>query len=476
MWKSGRESAIIYKLKISAAHLMSREEIDMKLNACEKTDVNVYSLDITVEAAEFAGAVAKVAARELKKIQIPGFRKGKAPRAMVEKMYGKDVFYEDALELVFSDNYLAAVEESKLDVVGDPFDFNVVSMTLTEGANVTCKVYVKPEVSIEGYKGIEAPKADAEVTDEEVDEEIEKVREDNARFVEVDGRAAADGDIVTIDYLGKLDGEPFDGGSAEDFDLTLGSGMFIPGFEEQVVGHEIGESFVINVSFPDDYGNNDLAGKAVTFDITIKAIKVKELDALDDEFAKDVSEFDTFDEYKADVRKSIAEKKQEKADSDFKNAVLEALAEKLEVEAIPQPMIDAAVADIMNDLDYNLRMNGTSLENYMRITGMSEESFRSVYADRAEKNVRLTLALEKIAALEGFECTDEELEEEYGKIAEAYNVDIERIKSAIRVDTVKGDVIKRKAVDLVTENAVAVAPAEEEAETPADETPADDAE
>ena len=437
------------------------------LKSAEKTGVNESSITLTVSAEAFEKAVNKVYNQQKGKINVPGFRKGKAPRSLIEKMYGADVFYNDALDLVFPDEYAAAVDEASLDVVGNPFDFEIKSIG-KDGAELFFKVSTKPVITIDGYKGITAYKASEEVTDADVDAEIEKLRKQNARSVEVEGRAVENGDIAVIDFEGFVDGEAFDGGKAEAYELTIGSGSFIPGFEEQIIGHNAGDEFDVNVNFPEEYAE-ELAGKAAVFKIKLNAIRAEELPELDDELAKDVSEFDTLEELKADKRKTLAEQKADRVKSDFENGIYDKLA-ALVTEEIPQCMIDSAVDNMVNQFKYSVEQQGISFEQYMGYLGMTEDSIRDMYKDRAEKEVKIDLALEKIAELEGFEVSEDEINAEYARLAGVYGVDEDTVKKAIYADSIKKDLLGKKASELVINSAVATdKPEEPEAEEAKDE-------
>ena len=429
------------------------------LNSAEKTGTNEITLDFSISAEDFAAAVMKAYHKNKNRINVPGFRKGKAPKAIIEKMYGENVFYDDALEIAFPDAYDAAMEEAGYVGVDNPFDFNIQEVG-KEGAHIICKVTVKPAIEIDGYKGLSAVKPSAEVTDEEVEADLNKKREDNAREISVEDRAAQNGDIANIDFEGFVDGVAFEGGKGEDHDLELGSGSFIPGFEDQIVGHNVGDEFDVNVTFPEDYAE-ELAGKAAVFKVKLNEIKIKELPEADDDFAKDVSEFDTLDELKEDIRKTLAESKQASADREFESAIFDKLAALVTAE-IPQCMIDRTVDNMLTEFRYSIESQGFPFEQYLSYFGMTEDSVKESYKERAEKEVKTELALEKIAELEGFEITDEEVEAEYAAMAERYRVDLDTVKKAISVDRVKTDLKNRKASDLVKETAVAEAPKPEE--------------
>ena len=425
----------------------------MNLIKSEKTDKGVWTLQFSVDKDTFAKAVSDSFRKNSGKITVPGFRKGKAPRAVVEKMYGKGYFYEDAFNAVLPDAFEAALKDSKLDMVGQP-DFDVVSVSDEDGVVFSAKVSVKPEVKIEGYLGIEAEKKVVPVTDEEVDQEIKTLQERNSRETDLDeGGKAEMGDICTIDFDGSVDGVPFDGGKGSDYPLKLGSGNFIPGYEEQVAGHTLNETFDVKVSFPEDYHVKELAGKPAVFKTTIHKIQHIELPALDDDFAKDFTEFDTFDEYRKDVRAKIEKRHGEEADSEFENAVLDQLIEKTDAE-IPETMFVAETENFVRDYDNRLRMQGLDLKTYFQYTGMDLDKLRAQLRPQAEKQVRLRLALEKIAELEKLETTQEDIDGEIQRIADAYQMKVEDVRKAVPMDSVAEDMKVKKAMDLVKEKAV----------------------
>lgn len=425
----------------------------MNLIKSEKTDKGVWTLQFSVDKDTFAKAVSDSFRKNSGKITVPGFRKGKAPRAVVEKMYSKGYFYEDAFNAVLPDAFEAALKDSKLDMVGQP-DFDVVSVSDEDGVVFSARVSVKPEVKIEGYLGIEAEKKVVPVTDEEVDQEIRTLQERNSRETDLDeGGKAEMGDICTIDFDGSVDGVPFDGGKGSDYPLKLGSGNFIPGYEEQVAGHTLNETFDVKVSFPEDYHVKELAGKPAVFKTTIHKIQHIELPALDDDFAKDFTEFDTFDEYRKDVRAKIEKRHGEEADSEFENAVLDQLIEKTDAE-IPETMFVAETENFVRDYDNRLRMQGLDLKTYFQYTGMDLDKLRAQLRPQAEKQVRLRLALEKIAELEKLEATQEDIDGEIQRIADAYQMKVEDVRKAVPMDSVAEDMKVKKAMDLVKEKAV----------------------
>lgn len=410
---------------------------------------NQVKLELVIAKADFDAAVDKAFKKNAPKIQIPGFRKGKATRGLIEKFYGKGVFYEDALNDILPNELTKAVEEAKLDVVSRP-EIEVGDIN-DDGVEVSAVYFVKPEVAIKDYKGIEAVKTVREVTDEDVDHEIMHARERASRMVEVE-RAAEKGDFATIDYLGTVDGVPFDGGKDEGHKLELGSGSFIPGFEDQIIGHNVGDEFDVNVTFPEEYHAEELKGKAAVFACKLHKLEVKELPALDDEFAKDVSEFDTLAEYTADVKANIEKRYAEMADGDVETQLKLALVDAVEAE-IPECMYENEVEHMIEDYSYRMQSQGISMDMYMKYTGMTMDNFKEQFRPQAESQVKLQLALEKIVELEGLTATEEEIEAEYARLAEMYKVEVEKIRTAIPVDMVTRDLAVNKAIALVKENA-----------------------
>lgn len=421
----------------------------MSLIKKELTEKSGFVMEFSVSREAYEKAENEAYKKNVKSINVPGFRKGKAPKAIIEKMYGKGIFFEDAINACIPEAFEAAVKEAELKVVGTP-KFDLVS----DDGDIVLKAegFVKPEVSIENYKGIEVEKKVAEVTDEEISAELDRARERNARTIEITDRAAQNGDICNIDYEGSVDGVPFEGGKANGHDLKLGSGAFIPGFEDQIVGKNIGEEFDVNVTFPEEYHAKELAGKAAVFKTKLNAIKFEELPALDDEFAKDVSEFDTLDEYKADIKAKMVKRNEDRAQSEFENALAEALIERLSAE-IPEPMFEAETENYVRDYDTRLRANGLDLNTYFKYTGLTLDALRKEMRPNAEKQVKVRLALEKIAALENLSVTDEEVEAEYKRVSDAYNVPVEQVKSMVMADDIKADLLVAHAMDFVKENA-----------------------
>lgn len=424
----------------------------MNLKATNKTETNKYELEIEVPAEDFNKAIDEVFKTESKKITIPGFRRGKAPKAFIEKYYGESVFFEAAVDRLYRPALMDAVEASGLEVISIG-QADITEVSKANGVQMKVTVVVKPEITIEGYKGIEASKKKVEVTDEDVSAELAKVQDRNSRMVTVEDRAALTGDTAVIDFEGFCDGEAFEGGKGENFELALGSGQFIPGFEDQIVGHETGEEFEINVKFPEEYQAENLKGKDATFKIKLHEIKRKELPVLDDEFAKDVSEFDTLDAYKQSIREKLQNDREKSAEADVENQILEALIEKVEGE-IPEEMYDNEVEESINSFAYRLQSQGLNLETYLKYTGMTTDSLKEQFRPQSEKQVKLRLALEKIAANEGLEPTAEELDAEYEKLAKMYEMEVDKIKNIVAEAQVKGDLQSQKAVDFVKENAV----------------------
>ena len=423
----------------------------MSLTKSEPIEKNRYELQFTVDKATFDNAVNAVYRKQVKSITVPGFRKGKAPRSIIEKMYGTGVFYEDAINDLIPAAYTDAAKESALEIVGQP-EFDVISID-ENGLVLSAKVYVKPQVEINDYLGIEVEKEVASVTDEEVEKEIETVRERNSREIEVADCAAELGDTVVIDFEGFCDGTAFEGGKGTDYALKLGSGSFIPGFEEQVVGKSIDEEFDVNVTFPEEYHAAELAGKPAVFKVKIHAITRVELPELDDDFAKDVSEFDTFDEYKADLKAKIEKRHEAAADNQVENSLVETLIEKL-VADIPEAMYEAETENFVRDYDTRLRSQGLDLKTYFKYTGMNLDSLREQMRPQAERQVKARLALEKIAVLENLTASEEDIQAEYEKIASAYGIEIDQVKESVDASAIAEDMKVQKAMDLVKEKAV----------------------
>ena len=420
----------------------------MSLINKELTEKNGYVIEFSIDKETYAKAELEAYKKNVKSINVPGFRKGKAPMHVIKTFYGKEVFFEDAINACIPEAFEAAITEAGYDIVGNP-KFDLVSM---EGDIVLkAEGFVKPEVTIENYKGIEAKKKAVRITKDAIDEEIDKIRDRNARFVQESDEAIKDGDTITLDFEGFVDGVAFDGGKGENYELKIGSGSFIPGFEAQIVGHKIGEDFDVNVTFPEDYSAKDLAGKAATFKCTVKSLK--QLPELDDEFVKDVSEFDTVDEYKADVKSKLSERAKAEAEREWENALAEKLMDLLVAE-IPEPMFEAETENYLRDYDTRLRSSGLDLKTYMQYTGMTLDAIRAQLRPQAEKQVKIRLALEKIAVLENVDATEDEINDEYSRIAATYSVELDEVKKMIAAEDIKADLLTAKAMEIVKNNAI----------------------
>ena len=418
----------------------------------EKLEKNMAKLTIEVSAEDLDKAMEKAYQKQKSRISLPGFRKGKAPRKMIESMYGKGVFMEDAVNSLVPQEYTKALGECDLEIVSQP-EINVTQMEPGKALIFTADVAVKPEVTLGDYKGVEVPKSEIAVTDEEVDAEVKKEQDKNSRTVVVEDRAAANGDITTIDFEGFVDGVAFDGGKAENYNLTIGSGNFIPGFEEQIIGHSTDEEFSINVKFPEEYQAEELAGKDAEFKIKLHEIKAKELPEVDDEFVKDVSEKETVAEYRDELKETIAARLEDEAEKDKDNQIAEKLIELLEGE-IPQAMYDNQVNEMVRDFEMRIRSQGIDMNTYLQYMGIDLDGLKKMYADEAKKRVQLRLALETIAKKENIEVTDADLDEAYNKMAEAYKVDVETVKGAVPAETLTLDVKAEKALNMVKDSVV----------------------
>lgn len=424
----------------------------MSLKSCEKVETNVYALEISIESDAFKNAVSKAYTKNRGKYNVPGFRKGKAPKHIIETYYGKEVFWYDAIDAEYPALFEAAVKEAGIVPVSAPFEDEIVSLD-ENGFVVKLKVTVKPEVELKAYKGIKAEKEKVTVKKSEIKEEVEKALEKDAKLVAVEGKAAKKGDIATIDFEGFVDGVAFEGGKGESYDLELGSGNFIPGFEEQVIGHKVDEEFDINVTFPEEYAE-ELAGKEAVFKIKLHKIMKKELPKYDDEFVKDVSEFDTIADYEKNLEEEIKARKEAAAEREFENAVMDTLCDNVIAE-IPAVMVEKEVDNQINEFDYRLRSQGMSMDMYLQYLGMDVAALRDSYKEGAEKQVKLRLALEKVVELEKIEVSDEDVDTELKTYADAYNMPMEKIKTLVSADDVKADLACRKAMDLVKDTAVA---------------------
>ncbi len=427
----------------------------MTLIKAERTENSTVELEFSVDKETFDKEVTNVYRKQAANITVPGFRKGKAPRSIIERMYGKGVFYEDAANNLLPGAYEEALKaaEPAVEPVGRA-SFDIKSID-ENGIVFTATVPVKPAVTIEGYMGIEAQKVADEVTELEIENELKIVQEQNSREIDVTDAPAAVGNTVVIDFEGSIDGVPFDGGKGEDYHLKLGSGSFIPGFEDQIVGHSVGDAFDVSVTFPENYHASELAGKAAVFAVKLKAVQNIELPALDDDFAKDVSEFDTMDAYKADIKAKIAKRHEDAAESVFEETVIKALNEKLGGEAIPAAMVDAEAENLVRDYDNRLRMQGLDLNSYLKYTGSTLDQLREQVRPQAESYVKTRLALEKIAELENVTVSEEEIEEEYARLAEKYKMEADQVKPLIPAESLIEDLKVKKAMDLVKANAVA---------------------
>ena len=423
----------------------------MNLVKSEKNEHSMHYLEFAIDKATFDAAVDKVYRKQVKNINVPGFRKGKAPKSVIEKMYGQGVFFEDAINDLIPENYEAAVKEADIIPVGQP-EIDIVSID-ENGLVLSAKIPVKPEMKIADYKGIEAVKNNVEATDEEVSRELDMIRERNSREIEITEEAAQMGDIVKIDFEGSVDGVAFDGGKGSDYSLKLGSGSFIPGFEEQIAGHAIGEEFDVNVTFPEDYHAAELAGKASVFKTKVNAITRVELPELDDEFAKDASEFDTLDELKADMKAKIQERHDKQAENEFEEKLIEALIEKLEGE-IPEAMFVNETENFVRDFDNRLRSQGMDMNMYFKYTGLTIDALREQMRPQAERQVKARLALETIAAAEGIVASEQEINDEYQRIADAYRLELDQVKSMLDDASIIADIQVKKAMDIVKESAV----------------------
>lgn len=424
----------------------------MSLKATNNVETNKYELEIEISAEDFEAAIEKAYLKARKNIAMPGFRKGKAPRKLIEKEYGEQVFFEGAVNLLYAPVVNGAVEESGLELVTRP-EVEVTEISKENGVKLKATCITKPEVEVKDYKGIEVEKVVNPVTDEDINKQLDALREKNVTVETVDDRAAENGDDVVIDFEGFKDDVAFEGGKAEDFTLSLGSGQFIPGFEDQIVGHNAGEDFDINVTFPDEYQVKELAGAPAVFKIKLKSISKKVMPELDDDMVKDSTEFDTVDEYKADVKKKLEEANEKHADSEVEAKIFDKVIENMTAE-IPQVMFDNRVNEMISELEQRLAPQGISLDLYMQYTGQTIDTVKKAYAEQAEKQVKLRLALEKIAKLENIEVTEDELKAEFDKLAEAYKLDVDQIKQFIHDDDLKKDIAVGKAVDLIKDAAV----------------------
>ena len=422
----------------------------MNLVKNEKLENNSHELHFAVDAEAFNAAIAKAFKREAGKYNIPGFRKGKAPRHMIEKMYGADVFHYSAINDLFPDAYEAAVAESGIDPVDRP-EVDVVSASTDDGVVLKAVVTVKPEVKVGAYTGLKVSKKANTVEDAAVEAEIERMRERNARMITREG-SAENGDITDIDFEGFVDGTAFEGGKGEHFSLTLGSGQFIPGFEEQVVGHAAGDEFEVNVTFPEEYQAKELEGKPAVFKVKLNEVKTKELPVADDAFAKDVSEYDTLDELKSSIRKGMEEKAEKDTELEVENDLVDQVVATLEAD-IPSVMIESRIDEMARDFEYRLQQQGLRLQDYLKYMGGEAEKFRDGFKEQAEKQVKIRLALEEVAKKENLAATEEDFENEVKRIAEAYKMEVEKVRGIVPELEVKKDLAVNKAIDFIKKNA-----------------------
>lgn len=435
----------------------------MSLKETKKIDTNRYQLEITVDGEKFREAIKEAYKKNGKKINVPGFRKGKAPLHIIETYYGSEIFFEDALNLLYNDLVEDAIKESGLKVINDKMDFDLVSISKEDGADFKVSLTTYPEIEIGEYKGLKAEKTAVKVDAAEVNAEVNAMAERNARMVSVEDRAAKKGDTVVIDFEGFTDGKAFEGGKAEGHSLVLGSGQLIPGFEDQIIGKNIGDEFDVNVTFPEEYGAKELAGKEAVFKVKLHEIKVKELPAVDDEFAKDVSEFDTLKELKADLKKKALDRKKKAADEAFENALVQQIVDSIKGD-IPEAMFENRLEQCVEDFAYRLQSQGLNLETYLKYTNSNIDEFKKSFRPQAESQVKFRLALEKIVELENITPDEKDVEAEYEKLAKDYGVEADKVKNAIPAEELKKDIAVNKAIDLVKESAVIT-----EAEPKADE-------
>lgn len=422
------------------------------MSTVEKVDKNVVSFEFSVSAEEFETGIEKAYKKNVGKINVQGFRKGKAPRKIIEKYYGAEIFYEDAINIVLPDAYDKAVEENNIFPVDQPEIDIKGEISKENGITFTAKVTVKPEFELGTYKGVKADKVSHRTLKKDIDAEIEKMRERNSRMVTVEDRAVQKDDIANIDYEGFVDGVAFEGGKGEGYDLTIGSGQFIPGFEDQLIGKSTGEDVEVNVTFPEEYHAEDLKGKAAVFKVKINAIKFKELPELDDEFAKDVSEFDTLEDLKKDVKEKLSAAGKEKAKHETEENVVKAVCDNTEID-IPEAMINSQIEKMIRDFDMQLRYQGLNLEQYMKYTGFTVDTFKEQYKEEATKNVKTSLILEKVCEVENIEATDADVEKEYNNLAEQNGMKVEDIKKYINEVDVKERIKAQKTIQFLVDNA-----------------------
>jgi len=423
----------------------------MSLTSATKTDTNIYELEVAVSAEDLEKAAEGVYKRKRKEIQLPGFRKGKAPRKIIESMYGEGVFLDDAVNDLYPEAYKGAVEEAGIEPVARA-DVEMLTLDKKEGFTFKATVTVKPEVTVKDYKGIEAVKTVYQVEDGDIDKEIDRMRERNSRVITVDDRAAQDGDQTVIDFEGFVDGVAFEGGKGEGYQLSLGSNSFIEGFESQIAGHSPGDEFDVNVTFPENYHAEELKGKPAVFKVKLHEIKGRELPELDDEFVKDVSEFDTLDDYKADIRSRLEESAGKRSTDEFETKLIDKVIEGLEGE-IPQVMYEDRIDGMVQDFAYRLQSQGMNIDLYLQYSGMDMESFRKTFRAQAERQVKIRLALEQIAKVEELSATEEEIAQELDRIAGMYQMEADKVKDFIPEREITADLLSNKAIDMVRDSA-----------------------
>ncbi len=443
----------------------------MSLKETKKIATNRYELEITASGEQFREAIKAAYKKNGKKINVPGFRKGKAPLSIIESYYGESVFFEDALNLIYGDLVDEAIKESGLRYVDDKVDFDLVSVSKEEGIDFKVAITTYPEIEIGKYKGLKAEKPVVKVDAAEVNAQVKAMAERNARMVEVSDRAAKKDDTAVIDFEGFVDGVAFDGGKAEGHNLLLGSGQFIPGFEDQIIGKNIGEEFDVNVTFPEEYGAKELAGKEAVFKVKLHELKVRELPEIDDEFAKDVSEFDTLKELKADIKKKTLERKTSAVEEGVENDLVAQIVDSIKGE-IPEAMFESRLNQSVEEFGYRLQSQGLNLETYLQYTGATLEDFKNTFRPQAESQVKFRLALEKIVELENIVADEKDIEAQYEKMAKDYNIDVERVKAAVPAEEIAKDLAVGKAIDFIKANAeiVEVEEKKEEKKAPAKKT------
>ncbi len=440
----------------------------MSLKDTKKLDTNRYQLEITIDGEKFREAIKEAYRKNSKKINVPGFRKGKAPLHIIETYYGAEVFFEDALNLLYNDAVEDAITASELKVIDDKMDFELVSISKEDGVDFKVSVTTYPEIELGKYKGLKATRPIVKVDAAEVNAEVKAMAERNARMVSVEDRAAKKGDTVVIDFEGFIDDVAFEGGKGEGHSLELGSGHFIPGFEDQIVGKNINDEFDVNVSFPEDYGAKELAGKPAVFKTKLHEIKVRELPEINDEFAKDVSEFDTLKEMKADIKKKALERKNKAADEAVENELVQQVVEGIKGE-IPEAMFESRMNQSIEEYDYRLRSQGLDLNTYLKYTNSTIDDFKKTFRPQAEMQVKFRLALEKIVELEKITADEKSIEEQFAKMAEQYNLDVEKVKELVPASELEKDIAVGKAIDFLKENAVIT---DEEPEAKEEKAPA----